>query len=83
MFGRTADKIKHSWAGGNGRMVASSDVMRWSGSRGLLCLLSQRVQSSSLNFQFPPLVELVGTRTESKGCEVRCEVERRSYQIVL
>ena len=40
MFGRTADKIKHSWAGGNGRMVASSDVVRWSGSGGLLSSLN-------------------------------------------
>ena len=38
MFGRTADKIKQSWAGGNGRMVASSDVVRWSG--GLLSSLN-------------------------------------------
>ena len=38
MFGRTADKIKHSWAGGNGRMVASSDVVWWSG--GLLSSLN-------------------------------------------
>ena len=38
MFGRTADKIKQSWAGGNGRMVASSDVVRWCG--GLLSSLN-------------------------------------------
>ena len=29
MFGRTADKIKHNWAGGNARMVASGDVVVW------------------------------------------------------
>ena len=38
MFGRTADKIKQSWAGGNARMVASGDVVQWSG--GLLSSLN-------------------------------------------
>ena len=38
MFGRTADKIKHSWAGGNAQMVASGDVVQWSG--GLLSSLN-------------------------------------------